>query len=153
MTADTARRRPSTASRRVGYGVSAAINIVALYLVNVWPGWDAAPFLTEQTTDVIPLVNASLLAGVIVSLAQLVHDPQWLVALGSMTTTAIGTLSLIRMWQVFPFDFGGTSFDWPLATRVFLAVCIVGSIAGFAVQAVALVGALREDSDRTRRLT
>ena len=38
------------------------------------------------------------------------------------------------MWQVFPFDFSGSSFDWALAVRVAMGVAIGGS-------AIAVVGA------------
>lgn len=135
-------RRPSAAARRTGYGIAIALNVVLLYLINGRPGWDAVPFLTDATADVIPLVNASLVAGLIVNLVQLVHDPQWLVALGGMITTAIGSVALVRLWQLFPFDFGGTSFNWPLMARVALSLGLVGSLIGFVVQAVVLVGAL-----------
>ena len=50
----------STAASRAGHAVAAIINLVILYLVNVWPGWDAVPFLTQSTTQVIGIVNASL---------------------------------------------------------------------------------------------
>jgi hypothetical protein len=141
MSADTAKPRPSTTARRVGYGVSAAINIVLLFLINTSPGWAAVPFLTERTADVIPLVNASLLVTVLVNLVQIIYDPRWLVALGSMITTTVGVAALVRMWQVFPFDFGTTAFNWPLVARIFLAVGIAGSLIALVVQAVTMIGA------------
>jgi hypothetical protein len=147
MPAVTARQRPTTAARRAGYCVAAAINIVLLYLINNRPGWEAVPFLTADTVRVLALVNASLIVGLVVALGQVVRDPQWLTALGGMTTTAIGTAVLVRMWQVFPLDFGDASFDWTLLARVLLALGVIGSIAGFAAQAVALAGALHEKSD------
>jgi len=140
-------RRPSAAARRAGYSVAAAINIVLLYLINQRPGWDAVPFLTQDTVHVLPLVNASLIVGLAVDLVQLFRDPPWLVALGGMATTGIGAAVLVRMWQVFPFDFGEASFNWPLLTRVLLALGVIGSLAGFAAQAVALAGARRETTD------
>jgi hypothetical protein len=142
MTADTSIRRPSPATRRVGYGIAATINLVLLYLVNGRPGWDAIPFLNDATSDVIPLVNASLVASAVINLVQLLHDPRWLVALGGMVTTAIGSAALVRLWQVFPFDFGDTSVNWPLLARIALAVGLIGSLIGFVVQAVVLVGSL-----------
>lgn len=143
MSALTAKRSPSTAARRFGHTVAAAINIVLLYLINVRPGWAAVPVLTDDMVDVLPLVNASLTAGIAVAVVELVRDPPWLVALGGMITTAIGTVTVLRMWQVFPLDFGHGSFDLALLARVLLAVAVIGSIAGFAVQVAALAGALR----------
>jgi hypothetical protein len=147
MTTVPARRRPSTAARRAGYGVAVVVNVILLYLINERPGWDAVPFLTADTVRVLALVNASLIVGLAVDLVQVVRDPPWLVALGGLTTTAIGTAVLVRMWQVFPLDFGDASFDWPLLARVLLILGVIGSLAGFAAQAVALVGTLRDKPD------
>lgn len=147
MPAVTARQRPSTAARRAGYCVAAAINIVLLYLINNRPGWEAVPFLTADTVRVLAIVNASLLVGLAVGLVQVVRDPPWLVAVGGMTTTAIGTAVLVRMWQVFPLDFGDAAFDWPLLARVLLVLGVLGSLAGFTAQTVTLAGALRERPD------
>ena len=44
---------------------------------------------------------------------------------------------MIRIWQVFPFDVGGT-FDWAMMTRVLLVVARVGSAIGLLVQLVQL---------------
>ena len=41
--------------------VAMTVNLVLLFLVNVAPGWQAVPFLTE-TTDVLLLVNLSMAA-------------------------------------------------------------------------------------------
>jgi hypothetical protein len=147
MSAVTARQRPPAAARRVGHCLAAAINIVLLYMIDNRPGWDAVPFLTEDTARVVALVNASLIVGLTVDLVQIVHDPPWLVALGGVTTTAVGAAVLIRMWQVFPFDFGDTAFDWPLLAHLLLALGVIGSLAGFATQSVALASSLREKAD------
>ncbi|WIM92923.1 hypothetical protein ACTOB_004882 [Actinoplanes oblitus] len=142
MTTATARHRPSVGSRRFGYGVAATINILLIYLVNVRPGWAAVPFLSADTAQIIPLVNASLVVGLVVDAVQFVRDPRWLVALGGLATTAIGIAVLVRMWRVFPFDFGDASFDWTLLFRFGIAACLVGALIGFIVQAVTLLRAL-----------
>jgi hypothetical protein len=144
MSAGTSKGRPPAAARRSGYAVAAVLNLVMLYLINGRPGWTALPVLTDDATRVLALVNVSLAAGLVVNLVQLIHDPPWVVALGGMVTTAIGAAALLRMWQVFPFEFGGTSFDWALVARVLIALGLIGSVAGFAVQAVALTGARRD---------
>jgi hypothetical protein len=151
MTAIVAKRRPSTAARRFGYSIVVAIDVALLYLINVHPGWAAVPVLTDETVHVLPVVNASLIAGVAVALVEAGRDPPWLVALGGMITTGLGTVTVIRMWQVFPLDFGHGSLDWPLLARVLLAVAVIGSVAGFAAQAAALVGALAGPAIHTPR--
>lgn len=142
MCAVAVKRRPPVAARRAGYVVAGTINVILLYLINGRPGWDAAPFLTADTTRVLALVNLSLVAGVVVNLVQVVRDPPWLVALTGMVTIAIGVAVLIRLWQVFPLRFDQSPVDWALLARILLALGVAGSIAGLITQAVTLARSL-----------
>lgn len=137
MSVIASKRAPSTAARRAGYVVAVVINGAMLFAVNRWPGWDALPFLTDSTRLVLPLVNASIIVGLVVNLVYLVDDSPWLKALGDLTTTAVGLAAAVRVWQVFPFAFTST-FDWELVVRILLAVAIGGSIIGIVVQLVTL---------------
>ncbi|MGZ4494658.1 MAG: hypothetical protein ACXVWU_08165 [Nocardioides sp.] len=142
MTVVAAPRKPGLAARRTGYVIAAAINALVLYAANVWPGWEAVPFLTPDTRLVMGLVNASVLVGLVANLVYLVRDPRWLKALGDVLTTTVGLLAMVRIWRVFPFDFGGASFDWALVVHWVLAVGIVGSAIGILVAAVSFVKAV-----------
>jgi hypothetical protein len=134
----TTTRRPSAPARRFGYVVAVAINAVLLWLIHGWPGWQAVPFLTPETTQVLGLVDASLAAAIAVNVVQLGWDPRWLVTLGSLVTTAFGLAAMVRMLQVFPFDFGrGSAWD-PLA-RALLILAIVGTSIALVVYLVQLV--------------
>ena len=57
--------------------VAMTVNLVLLFLVNVAPGWQAVPFLTESTTDVLLLVNLSMAAAVAANAVYSVFDPPW----------------------------------------------------------------------------
>ncbi len=138
MTIAAPSRRQSVASRRVGYVISALFNAVALYVINVWPGWDAVPFLTADTRQVLGIVNASLIVSLVVNLVYVVHDPPWLKSFGDLVTLGIGLAVLIRLLQVFPVDFTGYSFDWALVIRILLVVGLVGTAIGIVVQLVSL---------------
>lgn len=120
----TPRTRPGPAARRVGYAVAAAVGAAMLYLVNGRPGWDAVPFLTDDTTRVVGAVNASLVAGLVANLLYLVADPRRLRAAGDAVTTVVGVYAMVRIWQVFPFDL---SDGWSAVARVLLVVGIAGS--------------------------
>lgn len=137
MTVTAASRRPTAAARRFGYFLAVLLNAAMLYLVNVWPGWEVLPFLTSRTSLVIGFVNASIVANLIANVLYLARDPAWLKALGDLVTTAVGLVALVRIWQVFPFDFGTTTFDWALVVRVVLVVAIVGSGIGIVAALVA----------------
>lgn len=143
MAVTTSARRSSAGSRRVGYVIAAVLNAALLYLLNVAPGWQTLSFLTNDTTHVLALVNFSLLAGVVVNVMYLACDPPWLKSLGDLVTTGIGLAVLIRLWQVFPFDFSGTSFNWALLVRVALVVATIGAVIGMVTQIVSLLRSAR----------
>ncbi|NUR98133.1 MAG: hypothetical protein HOV67_23125 [Kribbellaceae bacterium] len=140
-------RRPSTAVRRTGYVISTALNAAMLFAVHAWPGWQRVPFLTSETKDVLGWVTATLLAGLGANIVYLRFDPPWLKSLGDLVITGIGFGAIIRVWQVFPFDFGDASFDWALVVRIMLAIGFFGSIAAMLVQLVVVVA----DGSRVRR--
>jgi hypothetical protein len=131
-----ATRPQSPRARRWGYGIAALINLIVAWGVNIWPGWDAVPFLTSGMTEVLPLVNLSLLVGFLTNLAYLVADPPWFKALGNILTAGISIAVLVRTLRVFPFDFGDSASTWDPITRGILIFLIVASTLGLAVQVV-----------------
>ncbi|MGY1804124.1 hypothetical protein ACI78T_12685 [Blastococcus sp. SYSU D00922] len=136
----TVDRRQSAASRRSGYAVAAAINLVLLWLIHGWPGWDAVPFLTGDFESVLGWIDASLVVSAAVNLVHLVRDPRWLTAAGALATTALGLVAAVRLLQVFPFDLGDSDV-WPVVCRVLLWVGVVGSAIGVVANLVALARA------------
>ena len=131
-----ATRPQSPRARRWGYGIAALINLIVAWGVNIWPGWDAVPFLTNGMTQVLPLVNLSLLVGFLTNLAYLVADPPWFKALGNILTAGISIAVLVRTLRVFPFDFGDSASTWDPIARGILIFLIVASTLGLAVQVV-----------------
>ena len=135
----TMTQRPTAAARRLGYGVGAVVNVALLYAVNIWPGWEVLPFLTAGTASVLVLVNLSIISNLTANAVYLVYDAAWLKSLGTVLTTTVGMITLVRIWQVFPFDFGESSFNWQLVTRILLIIGIVGSDIGIIAAFYALV--------------
>ncbi|HXV94210.1 MAG TPA: hypothetical protein VD813_12980 [Pseudonocardia sp.] len=144
----SATRLPSAAGRRTGYGAAIVVNAALLLAANVWPGWEVLPFLTADTTRVLGLVNLALVAGIVVNAVYLVNDRPAVRALGDLLTTAVGLAAVIRLLQVFPFDFPGTGFDWAVLARVLLVLGVVGASVAVVVAAVSLVRALAGRSPR-----
>ncbi|MEV4536483.1 hypothetical protein AB0J82_22115 [Asanoa sp. NPDC049518] len=143
MTVSAPARRPPVATRRFGYLIAVGLNALFLYLVNVRPGWDALPILTEDTVLVLGLVNVSATLGILTNVSYVITDPAWWRATGEIVTTAVGLAVLVRLWDVFPFAFGGGGTNWGLLVRVVLVVAIVGSILGIVVQLHTLARELR----------
>ena len=127
--------RTRTASRRVGYAVAVVVNAVMLFLVNRSPGWEAVPFLTDATAEVIPIVNASLIVGIVANVVYLVRDPVWLRAAGDVVTTGVGLAALVRIWQVWPVDL---TSGWDVLARVLVGLGVVGSMIGILAALVRL---------------
>ncbi len=138
------RRPPGTddddRTSRFGHLVAAVLTVVGLYVVNNLPDWDILPFLTDDFDRVLPLINLSLGANLVISLLRLVQPRKWFVILTDVIGTAFGLPALVRTWQVFPFDFDAGF--WDLAVRVVLVIAIAGSIIGMIVGVVRLVARL-----------
>ncbi len=128
-------RRPSAGARRAGYGLAILFSTVLLVILNGSPGWQAIPFLTSDTAQVLWLVNICLAAGIAANLVYLAYDAPWLKSLGDLATTGIGLATAIRIWQVFPFDL---SSGWSTAVQALLVVAIAGSCVALVVQIVSL---------------
>ena len=136
----------SATTRRVGYIVAAVVNVVLWYAINVRPGWQVVPFLTEDMSNVVGLINLSLVAGIVANLVYVAYDAGWVRPLGELLTTGIGLVALVRIVQVFPFAFDATSFDGSSLVRVVLYVAIFGAAVGVIVQFLALVRRLVDDA-------
>ncbi len=100
-----------------------------LYLINRDPGWQAVPFLTDATTEVLALVNASIAVSLVANLVYLAWDPAWLKALGDLVTISVGVVAMVRIWQVWPIDFPAGS-AWDVLARVAVGVGIAGGLVG-----------------------
>ena len=128
-------RRPSAGARRAGYSLAIGFSAALLFVLNGSPGWQAIPFLTSATDQVLWLVNLSLAAGIAANVVYLVHDSPGVKLPGDLITTGIGLVTAIRIWQVFPF---ALSSGWSTAVRVLLAIGIAGSCIALVAQVVSL---------------
>ncbi|MFP5367449.1 MAG: hypothetical protein ACLGIS_11465 [Actinomycetes bacterium] len=139
------------ATTRGGNIGSVLVNAALLWGINNWPGWQAVPFLTDDMTRVLGLINASLTAGIIANLVFVVIRNRGVMALGNLVVLGIGLAATFRVWEVFPFDFGDSWSDWPVVVRVLLVLGIVGSIIGMVVEIIALFRSLAGGGERARQ--
>jgi hypothetical protein len=150
MSTDAAPRRPTRAGRRLGYAIALVLNALLLYVVNVWPGWQTVPFLTAEAREVVDLVNLSLIVGMIANGVYIFVDRPAVKALGDLITLGIGLAVLLVLWQVFPFAFDDSAFDWTLLIRIVLGLALLGTSVGIVVQVVVLVRSLLGANGPTR---
>ncbi|HLN77289.1 MAG TPA: hypothetical protein VK204_09615 [Nocardioidaceae bacterium] len=137
--ATTTTERPSVAARRAGYVIAVLINAAMLFGINIWPGWDVLPFLTDDFTQVLAWVNASIVVSLALNVLYLFKDTKRSKALGDTVSLAVALAVSVLMWRVFPFDFGDSTFDWALVLRIVLGVAIVGTAIAIIVNLVSLV--------------
>lgn len=121
--------------RAVGYAVAAGFGLAFLYLLNIAPGWEAVPFLTPATEDVLPWVNASLWVGVGLNVVYAVWWSWWVRPAGEIVSAVVAVAAARRVWVVFPFDLGA---PWSWMVRWVLFFVIVGSVISVIVQLVRL---------------
>lgn len=136
-------RRPSVTARRAGYVIGALVNVAFWVAVHVWPGWQAAPFVTEDVQDVLPWVDGALGVSITVNVIWLVADPRWLRALGEATTSLVGLGATLRLLAVFPFAFDDDGVPWARFVRVVLVLAAIGGAIGVVTNLVSLVRAAR----------
>ncbi|GHG51811.1 hypothetical protein GCM10012320_21520 [Sinomonas cellulolyticus] len=135
-------RKDRPQSARAGAVPSIIVIGVLMYLANVAPGWWALPFLTSRTAEVMGAVNAAWIAGLVANAVYLLVGVRAVRALGEIIVIVFGIVATFRIWSVFPFDFGASSFDWALIVRILLVVAIVGSFIGIIAQLAAFVRAI-----------
>ena len=136
--------RPSRGSRQFGYGVSIVVQIVILIFVNNVAFWDWSflSWLTDEFADLLPYINLSIVASIIVNAICIAYDPPWF---RSFTQAILGAISLfvaIQTWRIFPFDFSQTAFDWTTMVRIMLIFVMFAIGAGIIGEIVKTVRAL-----------
>jgi hypothetical protein len=140
-----------TVTSRGGNVGSALVNAAMLWGINIWPGWQVLPFLTSDMTRVLGIINASLTAGIVANLVFVVIRNRGIMALGNLVVLGIGLAAVLRLWEVFPFDFGDSWPGWPVVMRVLLGLGIAGSIIGALVEIVILFRSAGGSRERARR--
>ena len=122
--------------------MAAVVNAAILYAVNVWPGWQAVLFLTDDMSVVIGVVNASIVLHLVANLLYVLliraGSGRWGRAHDRRRNGRAASI-----WQVFPFDFSGSSIDWALVVRIAVAVAIVGSAIAIVAGLVSFVKSIR----------
>jgi hypothetical protein len=130
--------RPSQPARRFGYAVAIGVNAALLYVANNLLEWDVVPFLTADFDRVLPIVNVSLVASIVVNAMFLSYDADWFKSLCQAVLAAISLAVIARTFAVFPFDFSAYEFDWEALTRgimIFMMVALSIAVVAETVKA------------------
>lgn len=134
----TDRTRPTT-TRRVGYVIAIIINAALLVVVNNLLEWGWISWLTDDWEEVLPLLNLSLAATIIVNVIYLAYDAEWFKSVCELGLLPISLAVTIRTYQVFPFDFSAYDGNWETLARLVLVFAMIGIGIAMVVQVVKLV--------------
>ena len=128
--------------RRLGYVVSIALSAGLLYVVNNLLEWNAAPFITEDYEQILPILNAVLIAIMIVNAIWILYDAAWMRSVGRiiLNLTVIGAVALTL--KVFPFSFAAYTFNWEALVTFVMVFLILGLVVTTIIEIVKLGGKL-----------
>jgi hypothetical protein len=113
------------------------VNVALVFVANNLLEWGILSFLTDDFERALPIINVSLGASILVNLVYLIYDAGWFKSLSQIGLLGISLAATIRLYQVFPFDFGVES-GWTTFTRVGLILVIVGAAAGIVAETAKL---------------
>jgi hypothetical protein len=135
------KKRSSRGARRFGYGVSIIVQVAMLVVVNTILTWDWSfmSWLTDDFSDLLPYINLSLVASIIVNVICMAYDPLWFKSFTQVILAIISFIVAIQTWRIFPFDFSETAFDATILVRfglVFIMFAIGASIIAETVKMV-----------------
>ena len=128
--------------RRFGYLVGIAVSAGILYVVNHLLEWDIVPFLTTYFDQLLPIINASLVASIVVNAIWVMYDAMWIRSTGQIVLNLISIGVLTLTFQVFPFDFSPYSFDWEPLLKVLLVFVVLALVIATVVEIVKLISAI-----------
>lgn len=129
-------------ARGTGYVLSAVVNLILMWVVNQLLDWGRPGFLTDEFADVLPLINLSFSAAIVVNLVWIWRDPAWLKHSAQIGANLVSLAASIRTWQVFPFDFSANAVDWTPAVRGLILLALVGVVVATLSESIRLVRVL-----------
>ena len=133
-------RRSVDRSSSAGSIVAIAINVVLLYVARNLHDWDLLPFLTDDYERVVGPITVGFVVTIVGHVLRLgLRGPRF-AALVDGVGAAVGFWVVLRVFQVFPFDFD-SGFPWALVVRALLVVALVGSAIGALVAPIRIATA------------
>jgi hypothetical protein len=143
-------RVPATRQWRTWRLVGAAVDVVLLVLINVWPGWQSWMSLTSAAGTVVPLANAALLVGLAGNLLLAVRETPLRRGVVDAATSTLVLVLLARLFTVFPFAVAPDSAG-RVVVRILLGLGMIAAFAGLVTGLGRVARALHTGwSQRTR---
>ncbi|MFH1598311.1 MAG: hypothetical protein ABIB97_04565 [Patescibacteria group bacterium] len=126
------KKRHGGKGRKFGYIVVIAIHFFLFWFVNKIPDWNWT-FITYQFEEILPYLNFSIFANIIVNAFFLINDVRPIYYLGKTVVDAIGIFVMYKLYVVFPLDFDN-ALD--IIFKAIFIIGIVGSAIGIIVRTI-----------------
>ena len=130
----------------IGHVVAIGVNLVLLYVVQNLGEWDLLWFLTSDYSRVIEPISVSIIATAVGHALKIILPGQRIGLLIDGVVTVFGFYALLRIFQVFPFEFDPDGFRWDRVARFVLVIGLLGSAIGILVTPLRMLqGAVTTD--------
>ena len=126
--------------RRFGYVLAIPFSVGILFVVNNLPEGEQIPFLTDDLEQLLPIINAFLLAAIAINGVWIIYDAAWFRSAGRITLNVLMIAVLALTFRVVPFDFSTYDSDWEALMRVLIVGLIVALTVATIVEIVKLIG-------------
>ncbi|MFN8511166.1 MAG: hypothetical protein U0841_00930 [Chloroflexia bacterium] len=126
-------------ARMVGYVVAIVVNLILIAVARSIPSWGLS-FVTPAFDEVLPAIERSLIAAVVVNAILCAYDAAWFRHLAQVVMNAFALNATLALARVYPFDFGSPGRN-DVAHLLIVLVCVAVVIAIFA-EAVQMLLAL-----------
>jgi hypothetical protein len=117
--------RNKTKERTAGYIFAIIFNLIILYIVNNLLNWQIY-FITPAFNEVLWIINLSIVTTIIGNTLLLLYSPVVFRHLIKIIMNTINFIAVYFVYQVFPFNFYNSFFNWGLS--IFLVLVMIGLI-------------------------
>jgi hypothetical protein len=140
-------REQGAAARSGGYLVAAGINVLLMWIAHHLTAWGVS-FITDGWNDALWAIDLSLEASFGANLLFMVYDARWFHCLVQVAPSALATLALWWLYQIFPFELGSPAMN-SLAHVALLILCVAAAIGTVATGVAGVVSLARSGVEST----
>jgi len=112
------------------------VNFILFYIFNNLLNWNVY-FVTSALTEVLWIINLSIVVAIIGNFLMLVYRPEWFRHVTRIVLNIFAFAAVYLVYIIFPFNFSNSFLNWGLSVLLFLA--LIGIIIATIVEIYLLV--------------
>jgi hypothetical protein len=103
------------------YIAAIIFNLIWWYIVNNLLNWQVY-FVTNAFNEVLWIINLSIIVSIIGNALLLFYSPERLRHGVKIIINIVSFIAVYLVWDLFPFDFSNSFYDWALSLLLILAM-------------------------------